>query len=55
MEKVYLYTKFTNIQTFNTYFPQHVLLNETALETLGENSSTELKCLKEETTGNASS
>ena len=37
------------VDGLNTYFPEHVLLNETVLETLGEDNGTGLKCLKEET------
>ena len=37
------------VDGLNTYFPEHGLLNETVLETLGEDNSTGLKCLKEET------
>ena len=37
------------VDGLNTYFPEHVLLNETMLETLGEDNGTGLKCLKEET------
>ena len=37
------------VDGLNTYFPERVLLNETVLETLGEDNGTELKCLKEKT------
>ena len=37
------------VDDLNTYFPEHVLLNETVLETLDEGNGTGLKCLKEET------
>ena len=37
------------VDGLNTYFPEHVPLNETMLETLGEDNGTGLKCLKEET------
>ena len=37
------------VDGLNTFFPEHVLLNETVLETLDENNGTGLKCLKKET------
>ena len=44
-----IYEHLKMVDGLNTYFPEHVLLNETVLETLGEDNGTELKCLKEET------